>query len=295
MGSVDVRAALWLTFLALALLPRPAAAQDGDALGPIREMVLYSRYEEAIAALAEFLEDETLAARPRNEALELLAVAQLANRDGRAAQGTLETLYSRDPTHRLSDPDASPVVQGAFARAREAAPPAVAVRIDHLPPDAAGGVVQAEFDLDGAADAVHELRVSYRDGSDGSFQRTSVTPTGRVASVRVPRLRAEAHRIEYYAEALAPSGAVLATLGTTVEPLELALPSAAGGSSTVLVGSAGASGDADTDEGGSVFGEWWLWTLVGVVVAGGVAAYLLLRPSSQDGFTDGSLGTVMLE
>ena len=43
----------------------------------------------------------------------------LAIREQRPAQETLELLHRRDPGHRLSDADASPVVVSAFARARE--------------------------------------------------------------------------------------------------------------------------------------------------------------------------------
>ena len=113
---------------ALALLGAagPAAAQDeemtaGDELEAIRELTLYARYREALDAVEPFLARTDLTAEQRNSGLEVKAIVHLAIREQRPAQETLELLYRRDPGHRLSDADASPVVVSAFARARERA------------------------------------------------------------------------------------------------------------------------------------------------------------------------------
>ena len=44
--------------------------------------------------------------------------------------------------------------------------------------------------------------------------------------------------------------------------------------------------------GGSVAAEWWFWTLIAVVVAGGVVAGVVV--GTQPGVPEGTLGTVTL-
>ncbi|HJK90782.1 MAG TPA: hypothetical protein RMH26_08660, partial [Polyangiaceae bacterium LLY-WYZ-15_(1-7)] len=69
--------ALLVLTLALLSAAAPAHAQPSPsvALAEIREMILYARYDEAIAAAQSFLEREGLAARDRNIGLEVLATA----------------------------------------------------------------------------------------------------------------------------------------------------------------------------------------------------------------------------
>ncbi|MCX7808873.1 MAG: hypothetical protein N2515_09705, partial [Deltaproteobacteria bacterium] len=103
-------------------------------LEQIRELILYANYPEAISQARLLLERNDLDARTRNQLLELLAIAQIADRDMQAARETLELLYRRDPGHVLSDPDASPPVIAAFAQAREAQKKPISVRLIHRPP-----------------------------------------------------------------------------------------------------------------------------------------------------------------
>src|SRR5690606_11782132 len=94
-------------------------------------------------------------------------IAQLANRQQGDAQQTLTLLYSRDPGHRLTDPDASPPVISAFARAREAQPPQIPVRIEHVPPTLrVRQAPELRVRIGEGADAVAELRLVYRIGAE---------------------------------------------------------------------------------------------------------------------------------
>jgi len=288
----------WCLLLAPAMLAGPASAQQdvGARLDEIQEMVLYARYPEAIGAAEGLLQQEGLPARQVNAALEILATAQIANRDEDAASETLRRLYARDPGHRLSDPDASPLVQSAFARARSGAGETVSVELLHESPGALATrespVIEVRLGENG--DAVDEMRVQYRYAGESRFATAVMAVDGGIARARIPlRGGSDAQSIEYYVEALAPSRATLETLASEAEPLSLTVPeesAVAGGG--ILADSTDDPGTA-SDEEGSVIGEWWLWTAVGVVVAGGVVAAILIA-GSQDGPPDGSLGNVDL-
>lgn len=278
----------------------PALAQDAAGeLGEIREMVLYARYAEAIAKAQQFLQRQDLRATDRNAGLEALAIAQVANRRERDARTTLAELYRRDPGHRLSDPDASPQIQSAFARARENASAPVTVELQH---DATGELARREAPevvvaIGEGADAVAEVRLQYRDSPESRFQ-TVVMDYGSdgVARASIPLAGGrDAYTIEYYVTALAPSLTTLGTVGTETEPLELAVPEAEVQRSVAIgtIGVAGTGDDRRDDDGGGVLSKWWFWTAVVVVVGAGVATGVIL--ASQSGTApEGTLGTVTL-
>jgi len=289
------------TFVVASALSLTADAQDAspaDVLSEIREHALYARYPAALEGVNAFLERDDLDAANRNSGLEVLATIQIAMRRERPAAQILSQLYARDPQHRLTDPDASPTVQSAFARARSNPPEPVQVQVEHATPELSRRAPPTlDVTLGGeGADAVQELRLRYRQGGRSSFTTVVLEVVDGAASTRLPLAdTAEAYEVEYALEALAPSGTALANLGSTGDPLTLAVPEApagsGGGDDYVFEGSSG-GGAVDDDEGGSLT---WLWiTLVAVaVVAGGVTAALLVA-SDSGGATDGSLGNIEL-
>lgn len=111
--------------LGLAAVPALGRAQGAPSaeseLTAIRDQMRQAGFRAAATAVEAFLRRTDLTATQRNQALEIDAIVSLARRDEARATQSLGELYARDPGHRLSDPDASPVVQGAFARARDAA------------------------------------------------------------------------------------------------------------------------------------------------------------------------------
>ncbi len=280
-----------------ALAPSFASAQANPqvVLAQIREHILYARYDEAVTEAHELLERTDLDAAQRNEGLEVLATAHLANRDMDQANPVLRQLYARDPRHRLADADASPMVQGAFQRARENAPPQIDVRLDHEPPVLERREApMIEVSVAEGQDAVAELHLNYRTGDAPRFARLVLTMEDGVASGRIPLVGPtdQEQRIEYFLTAHAPSGYQLAGVGSEGRPLELTAPAATRGGPDEPdpLGTAPGDGDdGDVDEGGSL---WWVGVLVGVVVLGGaLATYFALRPQAPEG----SLGQVGLE
>ena len=278
-----------------------AVAQQPGAtdLAAIRALMDDARYEDAITAVRGYLEQPGLRARDHDAGLEMLAVAQLALRDERGAAQTLAVLYGRDPGHRLNDPDPSPVVQAAFARARAAGGDAQPVQLEPAT-DADGRPAEVAVRFEAGVELVDEVRLAYRTRGASEFDRVvmSLAPRERVGRARIPRDDSIAGQyvVEYYVQAFAPSQTVLASLGSAEAPLTLTIArrgvSIVGGGAGEAAGAGAGTGAADTG-GGSVLGKWWFWTLVVGAIAAGVSAYVLFGPPSQ-GPSDGTLGSTVL-
>lgn len=269
------------------------AAQLGEA----REMVLYARYGEAIPLVDGLLARDDLLAAQRNEALEIRAILHLARRRDRQALQVLETLYGRDPNHRMIDTDVGPAVRAAFERAREAHPPLASVTIENQTSEALEDRASPSItvQLTEGADVADEIRLNYRNSSDAPFERALMRfqPREGVGRARIPMPEGnDAYTVEYFFEILAPSQAVVATLGSSEEPLSLSVPAAQGGGGAVSLMPTSAEDSASDDGGGgSVAEEWWFWTLIGVVlVGGGVTVGVLYGTGELDPVGPGTLG-----
>jgi hypothetical protein len=279
----------------LALMPSVGAAQDGitTEIASVREQILYASYPEAIAAAEAALARSDLDAAHRNTMLELLATAQIANRQTEEARATLTTLYARDPGHRLTDPDASPPVVSAFARARESLPAPVTVTLVHESPGtlAARESPVIEVRLEGAADAVQEVVLAYRHAGEPGYTRVEMNrrEDGRWAG-RIPVVGSTSESIDvaYFLSATAPSGTELAERGTEAEPLALRIPAEA---ARVVETSVAAAPPPS----GDVTSEPWFWVLIGTVVVGAGVGVGVGVGLGQQGPEAGTLGVVMLQ
>jgi len=282
-----------LLLLSSAVFAAPTSAQSiTNEIAAVREQVMYANYPDAIAAAQLLLARTNLSAAERNTVLELLATAQIANRDTTAARATLTTLYSRDPGHRLVDPDASPPVVSAFARAREAAPTPVTVGIEHTSP----GVLATRESpvitvrLTGAADAVSEVRLSYHHSGEPGYTRVVLNRRGDGTwSGRIPVVGSTEAAIDvvYYLTAVAPSGTELSARGSEAEPLSLRIPADTRAPNLAI-------GPTDEAAGGDVSSEPWFWVIVGVVVVGagvGIGVGVALGGQGPD---PGTLGIITL-
>ncbi len=278
------------TLFAATLVPVHVHAQSASvALAEIRDQILYARYDDAIAAAQSFLQRTDLDARSRAVGLEVLATAHIANRDQAAADQTLRELYRLDPGHRLTDGDASPLVQAAFQRARERLPDTIAVRLVHATPTlSARESPEIRVDVSEGLEAVQEIRIAYRTGSSPRFANLVLNVDGSSAVGRLPLVGSpdQAQRIEYFVLALAPSGTPLAQLGDEAEPLALEVPP----ERREIVVATPPPPPAEVEETSSSKG--WVGVVVGVIVAAAAAvtvAYLL-----RDEAPSGSLGGVSL-
>lgn len=280
--------------LALALVSAPAGAQEtpDQQLATVRELVMYANYRTALPAVQAFLERTDLGAQQRNAGLEMLAIVELALRHEASARAALEELYARDPGHRLSDPDSSPVVQSAFARARESAS-AHTVTIEHSPPSLARRQApEIDVRLSEGADAVHEIRVAYREQGGQRWTQVVLGVEGGRASGRIPVTGEEdaAVTIEYYLEALAPSATVLARAGSAEAPLAIVVPANERVVTVAQPIEEAPSLPPPSDDTGVIVA---VVVISAVLVGGGVGAGVGVALATQ-GPSEGSLGAVTL-
>ena len=291
----------------------PDTGEPDAVIAQLRESVNYARYDEALDAARRILQRGDLAARQRNAALEALATVQIATNAESDARGTLEELYRRDPQHRLADPDASPRVQSAFARARDAHPAPIAVRLEEAPLDLRrreSPVVAVRIAVGG--EAVEEVRLAYRHTGESRFTRVVMARERGVARARLPLAGdpSQPSAVDYFVEAVAPSFTPLARLGSEAEPRVASIPLAsaapspaevarqdaagAGAWQTGMAPGAPQDGPAPADDGGSITSRWWFWTLIGAVVVGGaIGTYAALSSSGEP--PTGTLGAITLD
>jgi hypothetical protein len=288
-----------LALVATLVLPSAALAQTAE-VDALREQVQSRRWPQAVRTAEEYLARTDLSAAVRNGVLELLAEAQIGAGDAGAAESILGSILARDPDHRLSD-GASAALRAALERARAATPRAVWVELRHETPGAldARGVARLRVELAGARNAVDHVHVFFSPG-DRDFRSAAMQTDGSAASMELPADDgARRYGVRYYFEARAPSGAVLARLGTAEQPMWLTAPGGTGSAPPVEPPPAEAPPppeESPDEDGGSVAGEWWFWTLIGLVVVGGgaVGAYFLFGPPSQEELPNGTLGNVEL-
>ncbi len=278
-----VRVAGALAFVLL-LVGSSQAQDDAEShLAQVRELILHADYDGAIQSAEAGLSRGDLTAAQHNAFLEATAIAMIANRDDANANRVLNTLFSRDPGHRLTDPDASPRVQAAFQRARERHPEMVNVELAHQPPLLSEREAPVlEVAVSQGADAVAEIRLAYRT-LDGAFARVVMPVENGVASGRVPLFgpAQQEQVIEYYFVAMAPSMSPLGQLGDETEPMRLTVPA----QTTPTGDGVGNVLEEPTPPQEEASGsKWWVGLLVGAVVVGaGVGAYFLLRQPAPSG------------
>ncbi len=272
-----------------------ASASEADPaaqLTRLQDLVLRANYRQALPAANAYLARTDLSAMARTQGLEILATVHLAMRDEAAAQGVLAELFARDPGFRLSDPEASPVVQSAFARARAQAS-AWSISLAHETPslhtrEAPILTVQVAEHVD----AVHELRLQYRRRGDASAASV-VLPldASGAAQGRIPLEGDAAYVIEYWLSAVAPSGHVQGTLGSADAPLTLEVPAEV--TEPVRV-STGAADTARADAGSDITSEPWFWVVLGVVVVGAGVGIGVGVAVASEGPANGTLGNTTL-
>ncbi len=319
--------------------PTNASAVDAQLQG-LREKILYAQYDQAKEPLKKLAGDSTLTARQRANAMALYAQLQIALGDAAGSRQTLKDLYARDPDYRLEDENASPRVMDAFKQARGATVSHINVQMENTTPprEVLRQQPMVKLRVITYLDAVDELDVHYRQGGEKEFTKIAVDLDAKgMGQARFPTVAAQGdYDIEFFVDALAPSGAKLAYMGTRDNPLRITVPAAhtctnpndpacrcefspkspgcpycfenpdeaACSNDPCRRDPEGQecycqthpdSSDCDTaSEGGSVFGKWWFWTVVGVVVVGGATA-AVIGLSGGDDPLEGSFGTGALK
>lgn len=317
-----------------------AGGQGVDAqLETLEEHILYARYGDARGPLEKLAADNSVTAKQRVRALELLAILQIAVGDDAASRATLKELCTRDPDHKVDDPDVSPKVVEAFQKACKAVVSHVSVQMENIVPtrELLRQQPVVKVRVSKFLDAVDSIHVFYRKGAQTDFVKTVVTPDakGMAQALITPEATEGEYDIFFYVEAIAPSGGRIGRMGSVETPLRVTVPAAKactdpkdpacrceffpkspgcpycfehtdekecsldpcvrdpGGRECRCATDPNAE-ECRADEGGSIFGSWWFWTIAGAVVVGGtVAGIVLLSPSDDP--ASGSLGSASLK
>ncbi len=259
------------------VIAQDASQLGGSELDLLQSEIVHARFRSTLPRIEAFLARRGLEAEQRNRALEMLAVVHLALRQEQEAEKALDNLYKRDPEHRLTQLEAGPMVQAAFSRAREQERESLRVML-HLEkpnPGPKAGPLSIQVRVSEGANAVHELRLWFRDARGEFVDLLMSRPSMNRARAEVPLLQTGGSHLEYFVEAVAPSGYSLALLGATEHPLKAELPNAASLLSALGQPQDPSRDTASTDEDGGIASKWWFWSAVGLVVTGAVAGYVL--------------------
>lgn len=257
-----------------------AATSATAALTRGVELLRSFEYDAAIEQFRLALEAEDATPPERLRALERLGATYFNTEHPEQARERFEQLLDNDPNHTLTERTYPPPVQQFYDEIREAYEPTTVAVLSGSAEEVAAGEVAFNAQLTRGAEAVAEVAILART-DQGEFLQldSSLSGAEAVAALQAP----EGSVVEYYLEARAPSGAVLAQLGSQESPqtVEIAL-------------SEPIAPPVEEPSGRPWYRTWWFWTVIGVVVAGGATATALALTLPGDP-PQGSLGSGQLE
>jgi len=227
------------------------------------------RFEQADfeGALDAFARAESATDLTRDDVIDLLearALVHLGMGSPEAMRADLSRLVTIAPDHEW-DARVAPDVRAAFLEIRGRSPGPLRL-VAHAEAVAGGVSVRAEVVHDRAS-LVRRVQVSAR-RAGRAWTRVSDAP------LVLPSVAGEL--VEYYAEAIGPGGAVLATAGTSGAPLHAATRARASEEQGAMsAGATSPSTSARDSDGGGL--SPWIWIGIGAaVVAAGVLVALLV-------------------
>ena len=255
--------------LLIVLQPWRASAHPAVQAG--RAQLEQADFQGAIIALQQAEAESDLTRDDVLDLLEVRALAQLGLRDEAAVDRELVRIATLDPAHRFGR-DAPPELAEAFARVLASAPGRLALQVDVAARD---GHVELTGRVEGDAGAlVRVTRVFGRTGTAAPWRSSS---NGSLRLIGPPGASAQ-----YYAVAVGPGGASLASAGSAEEPLSTTVPRASSGAA----GGAGLPPDeAGTSRGG---GTPWAWIIGGGLAAVAVATVLTALAVSSSNSESGT-------
>lgn len=269
--------------LALWLALAGHAAADGldPDLASAQRHIEALEYPEAVNVLETLLRRGGSAPEVVIRAYELMATAAASSGEEAQAVWAYERLLALDP--RWQPPaQMSPRLSQALERARADLPAGSALSVGlERPLRAARGrplavTLVAESD---ALGLVRGARVYHRPERARSYSRVTVRG-GAPVDVLVPASATQSGAaVELWAAALDEHGNEIARVGSEATPARVPLGPA--GRATGHANGAG-NGRHDETDGPGLFGQWWFWTGVVVVVAGAAVAGVLLAQPEAD-------------
>jgi len=251
---------MWASCVLTDAVSSVAQAQaEAPSVALVREALEQARFEQAEQRAVALLTRTDVSARDRNDTLELLAIVQIAQRNTAEAGKTLKLLFDRDAEHPRRVIDPGPTVDGAFARARRSPHEPVSVALRGTPRRDAYGREWLDLEILGGARAVDTLHIFVRAARDAVFTELVQYPSvDDRATALLPEAPLGAERFQWYVEARAPSGLVLARLSGPSAPQESEL-------GPRLTATAQA---CPVRREPALIQRWWVWTTAGILVAG---------------------------
>jgi hypothetical protein len=238
-----------------------------------------ARYEQADldGALRAFARAESADDLSRSDLLELLesrVMVQIARGDQAAADQDLARIRSIDPDHEFGR-DVPPDVVESFRALGSA--DALAVSADGLSDD--GAVVLTARVTNDPTSLIREVRIHAR------------TPGGEWETEVGERMQLDADDVEFWAEAVGPGGAVLATAGQPDDPMRITGGVTGRSTLPVLLDTDGPDDATATDDSDGASPLPWI-VAGGVVAAGIVVALVLLTGGGGEHDTQPAFPTV---
>ena len=252
-----MRALIVLTLLSI--MAGGASAQTEDAQSLLeqgRRLYADLEYQEAESVLTRALATPGLPDAFRVQVLETLGFVQVVEDEEPAARSSFERLFAIDPYYVVREPSGSPRVEEIVESVRSRVAPDAAIdpdaRIRVDLPAAARANAATEVRLAVSSPAIARLVIEVRGDHDVAFRAQDVAVAGGSVVASIPPL-ADATELEIYVEGRDASGRLVTREGSPLLPLRLPV-----------------RGEATTSSGGggSILEEWWLWTIIGVVVVG---------------------------
>ncbi len=253
----------------------------------IEEMMAEAEFETALSMVNDALTRPGRTEAEKARLYELQGMLHLYLGDEDAARQSFRQLLTGSPQYRLRD-DASPKVMTIFEEARDemAAELSRQLKLSHPRPRSArpGVPILVELKLESAPEGV-QAKLFYRRTAVSGFSSTlfveSEDKTRWVA--HVPDLDLELNEterlpsgaLEYFIEVQDPTGSLLAIAGKREAPLVVPMATAAELAAEEAAG-------AQIHE-SAWYQKWWVWTIVGVVVAGAVTGGVIYALSDQTG------------
>ena len=238
------------------------------------------RFEEALQTLSAALVRSGNSAEEYATIYRVLAFTYLALGRTEEASGAYRSMLPLVPDYEPGD-DVAPRTREFFSNVRrqweEAGRPgtaatvtaaAASIEIQHRSPAEAERETEVPLsatveDPDGR---VSGLVLAYRQGTSAVFTRLDTRPEGDGAyHATIPAENVLPPLVEYYFEALDAQGLPVAARGDVAAPLRIAVP-----------------------DGANLLEEWWFWTIIGVVVAGGVIGGIVIADQLSGGPTTGT-------
>jgi tetratricopeptide (TPR) repeat protein len=258
----------WLTALALALgllSAAPALAQQNPLIARGQQEYDDLRFEEALQTLSAALVRSGNSQAQQAHIYRLLAFTYLALGREEEASGAYRSMLPLDPSFEPGE-ELSPRIREFFGQVKQqwiaegrpgsTPPPPVDIRHRSPPRAERGQAVELSAEIEDPASRVDRLVLAYRQGTEAVFNRldTERRPDGQYVAT-IPGEHIAPPLVEYYFEAIDAQGLPIAARGDVAAPLRIAVP-APGGE--------------------NLLEAWWLWTIIGVVVVGGVVAGIVI-------------------